>query len=195
MHVRGPGRRDVAEALATAHAGGVALAVRNRVEMFGYGILLVGRQIIPFHNLITTAGDQYYTQMAIAGVSPANPAAPTKVTGMKLGTGTTAVAKSGAGGALVTYLSASNAAFDASFPTATAVTGTDAGWQATYQVTWAAGVATNSAISEIVIVNDSATNATSTAANTIARALISPAADKTADLAATALWHHVLLGA
>lgn len=187
--------RDVRQALDVSRDNGRGLAMSSGARMFGHGILIVGRQVIPFHNLITTYGDQYYAQMAIAGVQPANASAPTRVTGMKLGTGTTAVAKSGAGAALVTYLSGSNAAFDATFPTAAAVTGTNAGWQATYQTTWAAGVATNSAIAEAVIVDDSATDATSTAAHTIARALISPAADKTAGLPATALWHHVLLGA
>lgn len=194
-HLLEAGPRDVHAALDAACARGCGAALSSGARLYGFGVLAVGRTLIPFHNLITTYGDQYYAQMAIAGVQPANAAAPTRVSGMKLGTGTTAAAKSGAGAALGTYISGSNAAFDALFPTATAVTGTDAGWQATYQTTWAAGTATNSAISEAVIVDDSATDATSTAAHTIARALISPAADKTAGLPATALWHHVLLGA
>lgn len=195
LHLLEASPRDVRDALDVAAARGRRVALASGARMYGYGVLTVGGLATPFHNLISTYGDRYYTEQAIAGVQPANASAPTRVTGMKLGTGTTAVAKSGAGAACVTYITGSNAAFDATFPTATAVTGTDAGWQVTYQTTWAAGTATNSAIAEAVIVDDSATDATSTAAHTIARALISPAADKTAGLPATALWHHVLLGA
>ncbi len=145
-------------------------------------------------NLVTTAGDEYYAKMGIAGVNPAAPAAPTKMTGMKLGTGTTAAAKSGAGAALVTYLSGSNVAFDTSFPAAAAVAGTDTGWTSNYQTTWAAGVATNSAITEAVIVNDSGTNATSTAANTIARITFT-AINKLAGDQLIIGWKHKMLGA
>lgn len=147
-----------------------------------------------FENLVTTAGDQYYAKKAIVGISPANPGAPTAASGMKLGTGTTAAAKSGAGAALVTYLSGSNLAFDASFPAANAVAGTDTGWTADYQTTWPAGTATNSAITEAVIVNDAGTNATSTAANTYSRVTFT-AIDKTAADVLIAIWKHKFLGA
>lgn len=146
------------------------------------------------HNLITTPGDEYYTKMGIAGVLPNAPAAPTKVTGMKLGTGTTAAAKSGAGAALVTYLSASNIAFDAGFPNAAAVVGTDTGWDAIYQTTWNAGVATNSAITEAAIVNDQSVNATSSAANSISRITFT-AVNKTATDIFIINWKHRTLGA
>jgi hypothetical protein len=182
-------------ALRRAYSDGLYLARHNDVRVFGYGVAILGRQVIPFSNLVTTAGDQYYAKMGIAGVQPANASAPTKVTGMKLGTGSTTPTKSGSASALGTYISGSNAAFDATFPTAAAVTGTDTGWQANYQTTWAAGTATNGAIAEVVMVTDSATDATSTAANTIARAILSPAANKIAGLPMTILWHHVLLGA
>jgi hypothetical protein len=150
--------------------------------------------VLPFANLITTPGDQYYAQKAIVGISPAAPSAPTAVNGMKLGTGTTAAAKSGAGGALVTYLTASNVVFDATFPSAAAVAGTDTGWNATYKTTWAAGVATNAAITEAAIVNDQATNATTTAANTIARVVFS-AVNKGASDSLAITWSHKFLGA
>jgi len=151
------------------------------------------KEVIPFANLITTAGDQYYAQKGIVGISPANPAAPTAVNGMKLGTGTTAAAKSGAGAALVTYLSGSNVAFDATFPSAAAVGG-DTGWNATYKTTWGAGVATNGAITEVAIVNDQGTNATSTAANTISRAVIA-SVNKAAGDTLAVTWNHKFLGA
>lgn len=167
--------------------------------LVGYGVVEVYdsegnlKQAVPFANLITTAGDQYYAQKAIVGISPSAPSAPTAVNGMKLGTGTTAVAKSSTGAALVTYLTASNVVFDATFPSAAAVGG-DAGWNATYKTTWAAGTATNTAITEAVIVNDQATNATTTAANTIARVVFT-AVNKGASDTLAITWTHKFLGA
>jgi hypothetical protein len=189
---------DVLDALATAArkskdiAGGFGIVGFGVVEKFDR----YGRRthLEPFANLVTTAGDQYYAQKAIVGIAPASPSAPTAMNGMKLGTGTTAVAKSGAGAALVTYLTASNVAFDATFPSAAAVAGTDTGWNATYKTTWAAGVATSATINEVVIVNDQATNATSTAANSIARAVISTV-NKGASDSLAITWSHKFLGA
>jgi len=170
----------------------------GKVGLVGYGVIEVRRQgvlrqSIPFTNLITTAGDQYYAQKGIVGVSPTNPSAPTVASGMKLGTGATAAAKSGAGGALVTYKTASNVVFDATFPSAAAVGG-DAGWNATYKSTWAAGVATDAALTEAVLVNDAAANATSIAANTYARVLFS-AVNKGALDSLSITWTHKFLGA
>lgn len=167
--------------------------------MYGWGVahLFDGdggtKLIVPFFNLITTAGDQYYCQKGIVAVQPASPAAPTVANGMKLGTGTTAAAKSGAGGALVTYLSGSNVAFDSTYPSSAAVGG-DAGWNASYKTTWAAGTATNAAITEVAIVNDQATNATTTAANTYSRAVFG-AINKTASDSLAITWTHKFLGA
>lgn len=144
-------------------------------------------------NLITTAGDEYYAKKGIVGVSPANPSAPTVASGMKLGTGGTAAAKSGAGAALVTYETGSNNPFDASFPTASAVGG-DAGWNANYKTSWLAGDVIEAALTEAVIVNDAATDATSTAANTYAR-ITYAAKNKTADDTLAITWSHKFLGA
>jgi hypothetical protein len=119
-------------------------------------------------NLITDAGDLYYAGMAIALVTPAAPAQPTKMTGMKLGTGTTAAAKSGAGAALVTYISGSNNPFDATWPV-TSNLGAGLGVNGQYKTTWPAGDTTNAAIAEAVIVNDAAADATTVAANTAHR--------------------------
>jgi hypothetical protein len=146
-----------------------------------------------FSNLITDAGDLYNVTRVLSAVAPAAPADATKVTGMKLGTGTTAVAKSGAGAALVTYLTASNVAFDATWPKAVNL-GAGLGVNAQYQTTWPAGTATNAAITEAVIVNDSATNATSTAANTISRTVFT-AINKTATDVLVGTWNHKQLGA
>lgn len=181
----------------------IALHRANEFEspmgMVGYGVVeLRGpngelKEAIPFANLITDAGDLYYAKQAIVGVSPANATAPTLVNGMKLGTGTTAAAKSGAGGALVTYLTASNVAFDSTFPS-TSNLGGGLGVNAVYKTTWAAGTATNSAITEAVIVNDQATNATTTAANTISRIVFS-AVNKGALDTLSITWNHKFLGA
>jgi hypothetical protein len=112
---------------------------------------------------------------------------------MKLGTGTTTVAKSSTGAALATYLTASNAAFDSSYPQ-TANLGGGLGVNAVYKTTWAAGTATSSTINEVVICNDSATNATSTAANTYSRAVITTV-NKTSSDSLAVTWNHKALGA
>lgn len=144
-------------------------------------------------NLVTTTGDLYYATRGAAAVSPAAPADATKVTGMKLGTGTTAAAKSSTGASLVTYVTASNVVFDATFPSVAAVGG-DTGYTITYRVTWPAGTATNAALTEVAIVNDAGTNATSTAGNTIARAVFT-AVNKGASDSLTISWSHLFLGA
>jgi len=143
-------------------------------------------------NLITDAGDLYYAGMAIALVAPAAPAQPTKMTGMKLGTGTTAVSKAGAGAAMVTYITGSNNLFDASFPVVQNL-GAGLGVNGQYKVTWAAGDVTNAAITEAVIVNDAATDATSTAANTSHR-IIFTAINKLASDSLVITWNAKFLG-
>lgn len=169
------------------------VVIKGEVEIF----LLGKKDEIKHHelieNLVTTAGDEYYAKKAIVGVSPANPSAPTAMSGMKLGTGSTAVAKSGAGAALVTYESGSNNPFDATFPQTEDLSG-DTGWNAVYQTTWGAGDVTEVALREAVIVNDAGTDATTSAANTISRVVFS-AIDKTADDTLIILWKHKFLGA
>jgi hypothetical protein len=140
-------------------------------------------------NLVTQVGDQVYGERG-GGVSGA-PAAPT---GMKLGTGGTAVAKTGAGAALVAYLSGSNKAFDATYPQS-ALNGSSR--RVTYKRTYAAGEATTaSAITEVVVVNETiATDATSAAAATISRALITGISAKGASDTLAITWNQDLLGA
>lgn len=133
-------------------------------------------------NLITSVGDQYY-----AGRAALASGLPAQVTGMKLGGGSTAVAKTGAGAALVTYLSNSHQALTST----TAVAGV-----ATFIATWAAGKATTaSPITEVVLCTDTLADATSTAANTIARALLSGISTKGAADTLTVTWTHTILGA
>jgi hypothetical protein len=138
-------------------------------------------------NLVTQVGDQLYGERGAGIGSP--PAIPT---GMKLGTGSTAVAKTGAGAALVTYLSNSHQAFDSTYPQSSL----GSGRVITYKVTYAAGKATSpaTAITECVIVNDTLADATSTAANTVARVLLSGIASKQSTDTLTVTWTHTLLG-
>jgi hypothetical protein len=160
------------------------------VQVFGPDGELKDERLVD--NLITDAGDLYYAGMAIALVTPAAPAQPTKMTGMKLGTGTTAVAKSGAGAALVTYISGSNNPFDATWPQ-TVNLGAGLGVNGQYKTTWAAGDTTNAAITEAVIVNDAGTDATSTAANTAHR-IVFTAINKGAADSLVITWNAKFLG-
>lgn len=146
-----------------------------------------------YHNLVTDVGDGYYAAMAIAGVSPAAAAAPTRVTGMKLGTGNTAVAKNGTGSTLAAYLSSSDQAFDSTYPQATNL-GAGLGVEAVYQVTYQPGVATSTDIYEAVIVTDATTNATSTTANTVSRIVFSTPYPKGAGDTLALVWSHKFLG-
>lgn len=138
------------------------------------------------HNLITQVGDQYYGERA-AGIA----GAPAQATGMKLGTGSTAASKTGAGAALITYHAASNKLFDGGFP-ASSLNG--ASRQIQWKVSWTAGVINGVALREAVIVNDAAIDATSSTANTYARALFGPMTLGVSDTLAIT-WSHLLLGA
>lgn len=139
-------------------------------------------------NLVTQVGDQYYGERAAGLGSP-----PAQVTGMKLGTGSTAVAKTGAGAALVAYLTDSHQAIAATYPQS-ALNGSAR--RITWRAVWAAGKATSaSPITEGVIVNETLADATSLAAATIARVLITGIAAKGAGDTLTLTWYHDLLGA
>lgn len=139
-------------------------------------------------NLITTKGDEYYAKKG-SGTSI------TTVDGMKLGTATTAVHKSTAGGANIAsggYISGSNRTLDSTTP---AVVSGDTGWKITYVASWAAGTATNSSIQEVSLVNDQSNNSDgSSSANTIARALTGTI-NKGASDSLTVTWTHTFLGA
>lgn len=169
--------------------------------MSGFGVAMLlderGRAVRfdPFLNLITTAGDQYYAKKGAAAIGTPNAAAPSPLNGMKLGTGATAVAKSGAGAAATgTFVTGSNLAFDSAFPTTSAVPGTDTGWYITYQVTWPAGTATNANINEVMAVMDQATAANSSAGNTGSRFVLPAPYNKLAGNAMVVNWSHKFLG-
>jgi hypothetical protein len=141
-----------------------------------------------FSNLISQIGDQFYGERAAGISSP-----PAQVTGMQLGTGTTAEAKTGAGAAIVTLVAASLVAIDGGFPTS-ALSGASRRIQ--WKVTWGAGVATSNGIAEVALVNQSTgTQTVAPAAATISRALLSPTINKGAADTLAITWNHDLLGA
>lgn len=173
------------------------VAEYSRGRGFGDGMLIAGHVLVEwvndsgecYHrseqdNLVTAGGDRMYASRGAGLTTSATP------TGMKLGTGSTAVAKTGAGAALVAYLAGSNKAFDATFPS-------EAGGVVTYKRTYAAGEGTTASnITEVVIVTDPiATDASSTAANTAARVLLASPAPKAASDSLVTTWTHTLLGA
>jgi hypothetical protein len=139
-----------------------------------------------FKNLITNIGDQRYGE---AGAAIGAVAAPT---GMQLGTGNTAAAKSGAGSAIGTYISGSNVAFTATYPQSSKP-GTAR--RIRYRSAWAPTVAQVSNIREAAIVNQAiGTNSGAPEANTICRATFS-AVDKSSPTATLyVIWDHFFEG-
>jgi hypothetical protein len=148
------------------------------------------KQANAFANLVTQIGDQYYGERAAGIASP-----PAQVSGMRLGTGgATAVAKTGAGAAIVTYVTASQLAIDGGFPTSSIPV---ASRRIQWKTTWNAGVATANGINEWVITNETPiTNVAGTAANTISRAVDTGSpVNKAAGDTLAITWNHDLLGA
>ena len=171
-----------------------ARPVDDMLGLCGFGVyLLLGadgrlKQRGAFANLITQTGDQYYGERATGIASP-----PNQISGMRLGTGTTTPAKTGAGAAIVTYITASNKAIDATFPQSSLQ---GASRQIQFKTTWAAGQATANNISEAVLTNETPlTDVAGSAANTIARALLTPTVNKGASDTLAIIWNQQLLGA
>lgn len=177
----------------------MAKKVRDDFGIVGFGAVELrgadGRlkEVEPFANRITTAGDEYYARRGAAGIGTPNIAQPTLVGGMKLGTGATAVTKSGAAAVLGAYISGSNKVLDTTHPTVAAA-GSDIGWNIVYKTTWAAGEATNAAITEAALVTDPADNTNSTTAEVVARVVFA-AKNKGADDTLAITWTHTFLGA
>lgn len=136
-------------------------------------------------NIITQVGDRRYAE---AGAGLGSP--PAAATGMKLGTGATAPAKTGATAAAIaagTYITNSNQAIGTPTSNAPATPVV-----ITYTATFAAGKATNAtAITEAVLVNDTiATNAASAEANTLSRVLLTGIGSKGASDTLAVTWTH-----
>lgn len=146
-----------------------------------------------FSNLVTQVGDQYYGERAATGIAGGFTTSIGQVTGMQLGTGSTAVAKTGAGAAIVTLVASSLVALTSGWPTS-ALSGSSRRIQ--WKTDWAAGTATATGIAEVVLVNQAiATQTAAPAANTISRALLSPTVNKGASDTLSITWNHDLLGA
>ncbi len=141
-----------------------------------------------FANLITDYGDQYYAERATT-------TDPGIVTGMRLGTGgSTAAAKAGAGGAIVSYVSASDKALD-STPGSSDL-GAGSGHRVQYIVTWVAGEATATGIDEAVVTNETPlTDVAGALGDTISRAVLVPVVNKGASDQLVITWNHDALGA
>lgn len=177
--------------------GGYAEPVADAAGIHGWGVAalynedMALKELDLFNNLITNVGDEYYAERAAGIASP-----PNQVTGMRLGTGVTAVAKNGIGGAIVTYVTGSNKAIDATFPTSNNTQSGAVACRIQWKTTWAAGEATANSISEVVITNETPlTNVAGTAANTISRALLGTVVNKAAGDTLAITWNHDLLGA
>ena len=139
------------------------------------------------HNLVTDVGDSFIAQRVFDDTVDI-------VTGMKLGTGTTAPAKNGAGAAMVTYVAGSDQVLDAAATDATK--GAGAGWRTTYVCTWAAGDATDTALAEVCLTNQTAlADNTCAEADTIARYVFAATIDKSAEDSLEVTWNIDVLGA
>ncbi len=165
------------------------LVIGGNVEVMLFGV--DGR--VKYHevgeNLVTDAGDENLAKRLATGDTEEI------ATGMKLGTGVTAAAKAGAGGALVTYESGSQEALDTS-PPATSDKGAGAGYRVTYICTWIAGDVTETALAEVVLSHETPiTDVTDTLADTIARFVFGATIDKQAGDSLVVTWNVDFLGA
>jgi hypothetical protein len=139
------------------------------------------------NNLVSQVGDQYFGDRG-AGIGSI-----AAITGMQLGTGTTSPAKTGAGAAIVTLVAASLVALSGTYPQSS-LSGSSRRIQ--YQTLWGAGTATATGIAEVALVNQATgTQTVAPAANTIARALLSPVVNKGASDTLTITWNIDILGA
>ena len=156
----------------------------------GHGVLEVRgpdgevKESVRFTNTITAVGEQRYAEAgALESPSVARP------TGMQLGTGNTAPAKSGSGAAIT----AGNVVASSLVPLAGTPTSSVplSARRITYVAQWAAGVATVNGISEVALVNQAiGTQTAAPSSATIARALLSPSVNKGAADSLTITWHH-----
>jgi hypothetical protein len=137
------------------------------------------------YNLVTTVGDNYFATVARGG-------SVTTIAGMKLGTATTAAAKSGAGAFVATgdYVAGSALAFDSTFPKAGASSNI-----AEWQTTWAPGVATNATINRVTLTDNTTNAGEADATHTIAAFVFSGAVNKGALDTLTTKWDISFLGA
>ncbi len=163
------------------------IGIRGTVTARLYGPDGTLKQETVGSNLVTDYGDDFTaTRMFDDAINI--------ITGMKLGTGGTAVAKNGAGATLVTYISGSQEALDATATDATK--GAGLGWRTTYVCTWIATDVTNGAIAEVVLTNQTAlADDTGSAGVTVARHVFPATIDKQVDDQLIVTWQLDTLGA
>jgi hypothetical protein len=138
-------------------------------------------------NLVTDYGDQFVAEREYLDATDI-------ITGMRLGTGATAAAKAGAGGAIVTYISGSQEALDAAATDSDK--GAGSGHRTQYVCTWVAADVTNSAIAEVVLTNENPiTDVAGALGNTPARFVFSSTIDKQAGDELVVTWQLDKLGA
>lgn len=141
--------------------------------------------IIKFHsiqpNIVTAVGDGIYTSRAVSGTSS------TFVNGMKLGTGSTAPSKSGAGAVLSSYVPDSNQTLSGQ-PSIN-------GSSVTYSAEWGKGKATTeSPITEVALIMDEEVDGPSPSSSVVARALVSEIPKKGPEDVVIINWTHNFLG-
>ncbi len=145
------------------------------------------KQVESGRNLITDHGDEHAARRLFDDAIDI-------VTGMRLGTSTTVVAKAGAGGAIVAYISGSNELLDA--VAGQSDLGAGLGHRATYICTWVAGDVTDSNINETVLSDETPlTDVAGALANTVARFIFPSTIDKQAGDSLEVTWNNDALGA
>jgi len=160
---------------------------RDKAGIVGYGVAVLRgpdgeiKLERPFANLITDYGDLYYATKGQGG-------AMTSITGMQIGSGTTAVAKAGAGGAMVTLLNGRALDTGATINNL----GAGLGVEIVHVCTYPAGTGTGT-VNEATLTNGTIGTA-STVANTTAR-ILTGAITKAAGDSLAITWRHKFLGA
>jgi len=186
-----PEKVHVGDSVSVAMGRGRGIVEKNRVRMNVHVVLTDEHGTVKYQergsNLITDHGDNWIAARLYDN-------AQNIVTGMRLGTGATAVAKSGAGGAIVTYKTGTNKALDAAATDATK--GAGLGWRTTFITTWPAGTGTDVALAEVVLTDETPlTDVAGAVGNTPARYVFAATIDKQAGDSLAVTWQADFLGA
>jgi hypothetical protein len=143
------------------------------------------KQQVTTHNLVSDVGD-IYSAKKVTGT------AVTGMAGMKLGTANTAASKNGAGSFIATgdYVSGSAQAFDATYPKLGSSNNI-----AQFQVTYAAGTATNATINRVSICDNTTNAGEADATHTFSTAVFGSTINKGASDTLAVTWNVTYLGA
>jgi len=144
------------------------------------------KQLEQGYNLVTDYGDEHVGERMSLDSQDI-------VTGMRLGTSTTAASKAGAGAALVAYISASEEALDAA--TIGSDKGAGLGWRQEHISTWIAGDVTDANINEVVLTDETAlTDTAGVLGDTVARFVFGSSIDKQSGDSLEVTWNVDFLG-